>query len=157
MTTIQKLLSDNNISYSAYHVGVKDTSDEWEIIIINDNTGHSRLFKYFTGFGRRKPPKMSISEYSRAYGMGYKSKYIQDSTPVTPKIEDILSCLVSEYFGSKDTPFEQWANEYGYDTDSIKVLNAYNAILENNNKLLRILSNDILEGILEIIIKEELL
>jgi len=71
------------------------------------------------------------------------------------KIEDVLECLVSDTQTVLDSPtFEEWANEFGYDTDSRKALKTFEVIREQGNKFLafcgREYFNDLLEKIEEL-------
>jgi DNA helicase IV len=57
-------------------------------------------------------------------------------TDGTPKLENVLECLVSDYQSYKSTAsFIEWAEEFEFDTDSIKALNTYNLVKENAIKL----------------------
>lgn len=51
--------------------------------------------------------------------------------------KDVLYCLVMDYTSDTEN-FEDFCNELGYDTDSIKALNIFNAVKKNSEKMKRI-------------------
>lgn len=60
-----------------------------------------------------------------------------------PTPADVLSCLCSDssgYEGSQS--FEEWASEYGYDTDSRKAEHIYRQVKEQSVKVRRLLGQD---------------
>ena len=60
-----------------------------------------------------------------------------------PKIESVLDCLASDAAGYENaSDFEDWANEYGYDTDSRKAEKTYNLIGKQADKLKNLLGED---------------
>jgi hypothetical protein len=58
--------------------------------------------------------------------------------PEVPKIADVLDCLRSDT-SSVDYGFKNWADEYGYDTDSIKAKSIFDACVEIKGKLMMLL------------------
>lgn len=55
-----------------------------------------------------------------------------------PTLEDILQCLHSDFAGfDPSVPFEDWADDYGYDTDSRKAERIYNTIDKQRTDFLR--------------------
>lgn len=58
-----------------------------------------------------------------------------------PTAEDVLECLLSDASGA-DQDFEQWAGEYGYDTDSRKAEQTYRQVVAQTAKLRRFLGDD---------------
>ena len=46
-----------------------------------------------------------------------------------PEIDDLLDCIASDYSGYVNSrSFEDWASEYGYDTDSRQAEKIYNTV-----------------------------
>lgn len=68
--------------------------------------------------------------YSKGIGLDY-----------TPTAIEFLDCLLSDASGDLSN-FENWASEYGYETDSIKVLRTYKLIKRQTNKLKKFLGAD---------------
>jgi hypothetical protein len=60
-----------------------------------------------------------------------------------PKIDQVLDCLASDASGYENArDFEDWCNEYGYDTDSRKAEKTYHIIAEQAKKLEKFLGED---------------
>lgn len=60
-----------------------------------------------------------------------------------PKIDSVLSSLMFDASGAENaSSFEDWASEYGYDTDSRKAERMYNACREISAKLRVFLGRD---------------
>lgn len=57
-----------------------------------------------------------------------------------PTARDVLQCLLSDTSGL-DGSFEEWAANYGYDTDSRKAYATFQVILEQTQKLASFLDN----------------
>jgi hypothetical protein len=53
-----------------------------------------------------------------------------------PELREVLECLVLDFNYSDGVQFEDWAQDLGMDSDSIRALGIYNATLANNKKLL---------------------
>ena len=60
-----------------------------------------------------------------------------------PSAADVLDCLASDAAGYESAgSFEDWASEYGYDTDSRKAERTYKAVEKQAADLARILPVD---------------
>lgn len=111
----------------------RDGADAWVVII------NGQHFDYYTGVGHRVTnplSKLVRSTYQRRDWITNQSlKTILEATkPVTPKLDDVLSCLVQEAVGSAQT-FDDWCSDYGYDTEEEKALDTYMACQETAKKL----------------------
>ena len=82
--------------------------DQWRIELKN-NAGYWST-DYFTGLGLRK-----------------KSSF-GSSTPKKPKIADVLYTLFMDARAA-DLNFDDWCDEFGFSSDSIKALNTYKQCL----------------------------
>ncbi len=66
-----------------------------------------------------------------------------------PTLEDVLDCLASDSSGVENAKgFEDWASEYGYDTDSRKAENIYKTCVEQAKQLKNLLGHDAYETLL---------
>lgn len=83
----------------------QDTADKWNITI------NSECFEYYTGTGHRK-----------------------GNRPVKPQLSSVLSSLVLDSEACSMS-FNDWADNFGYDNDSIKARKTYEACQENSDKL----------------------
>jgi len=85
----------------------------------------------------------------------YRSKptihYMENTEPEPPKLDEVLDCMVSDVAGVIDgQSFEEWANEYGYDTDSRKAEKTYNACREEQRQLISLFGRAGLNELLKI-------
>jgi len=76
--------------------------------------------------------------FSQGYGISHE-----------PKTADVLNCLADDSAGvSNARSFEEWAEEYGYDTDSRKAEKAYNVCVKQAARLLSFLGEDLYSDLL---------
>lgn len=60
-----------------------------------------------------------------------------------PTTSDVLSCLASDAAGYENTrSFNEWASDYGYDTDSRKTEQVFNQVRKQSEKLKKLLGDD---------------
>jgi hypothetical protein len=60
-----------------------------------------------------------------------------------PSVEDVLDCLASDAAGYENAQsFEDWASEYGYDTDSRKAEKTFKTVQKQANRLRWLLYTD---------------
>lgn len=61
-----------------------------------------------------------------------------------PTAADVLNCLVLDAMGyeNADGSFEEWASEYGYDTDSRRAYRTYQQVEKQTNKLRAFLGDE---------------
>jgi hypothetical protein len=64
------------------------------------------------------------------------------TTPITPEIDSVLYCLISDAEAIDHPTFESWASDLGYDPDSRKAESIYRACLETGLKLRAALGDD---------------
>lgn len=75
------------------------------------------------------------------FGKSIRGNYSQGSAiKGKPTIEDILNSLIMDTINIPSS-FEDWASEFGYDTDSRKAEQIYNACLKEDKDLKYILGN----------------
>jgi hypothetical protein len=99
-------------------------------------------FTYDEGVPHDRVPDWALDNYSFEVTISRNGNeatfdfFMGQGTDGTPKLENVLECLVSDYQSYKSTAsFIEWADEYGFDSDSIKALNTYNLVKENAIKL----------------------
>jgi hypothetical protein len=98
---------------------------------------HWNCFIRRVGHGAGKKDGFSIE-----YSMGSAHRGL-------PKLLDVFGCLLSDS-GSTDQPFEDWADELGYDSDSRKAERIYNACKATAEKLAKLFSASELNDLREI-------
>lgn len=61
-----------------------------------------------------------------------------------PTLEDVMPCLLMDYYSyQNNTDFEDFCNEFGYDSDSRKAESTYKAVCKNGKKLENLFGFDI--------------
>lgn len=120
-------------------IGQKEPSNEikWRVTILKNNYNCS--FDYIQGLGYLKNfKKVSGREYTKDIEQACKhtaatgiSKQVHTSKgPVCigvtkPDLLDVVHCLLLDSAVLEFSDFEEWANEYGYNTDSRKAEEIY--------------------------------
>lgn len=127
MTTDENVaayLAAQGITYTAALMGETKRDgwacDEWRVRLEKraqpDKAAASMETRFYTGLGHRAKPKRRTS-------------WDDSPRPVAPTAASVLYSLLADAAGA-EKPFDYWAADYGYDTDSIKALNTYNACCE---------------------------
>lgn len=80
--------------------------------------------------------KMKGKRFTTYFSMGY-------GLSGEPTVHDVLDCLANDASGIED-----WANEYGYDTDSRKAKKLYNVCVSQSEKLKNFLGDDLYNTLL---------
>lgn len=66
-----------------------------------------------------------------------------------PAVEDVLNCCAADSAGYENVDcFEDWAAEYGYDTDSRKAENIYKTVATESAKLKNFLGQELYDELL---------
>lgn len=131
----------NNIRSFIKKYGISITS-EWSDE--NPNMHEWRDANHYKVKLVRQPTKNDPHrrQFTTYFSMGY-------SHTDEPKAEDVLDCLAmdtSSYENARD--FEEWAAEFGYDTDSRRAERTYNVIGKQAKQLKRFLSEELYEELL---------
>ena len=98
---------------------------------------------------RKSNPNMDDfkgNHYTVTISMGDKRMSVAYSMGMAltgkPKIDDVLDCLANDAAGVENARnFEDWASEYGYDTDSRKAYGTYQILGEQAKQLRQWLGN----------------
>lgn len=127
-----EFLDKNEITFSVEGRGVEELdgreADKW-LACFTSNRG-KRGFDYHTGTGLRNKKKK----------------------PVPPSPADVLYCIVSDFFSVYNAiGFAEWAENLGFNPDSIKDRDIYDACCENATKMLRVFSIEQLKEFQEIL------
>jgi hypothetical protein len=85
----------------------------------------------------------STGKYSPVPEKAAFNSFVMGAKPIpAPLLRDVLYCLVMDAGVLDYSTFEQWAGEYGYDTDSRKAEATYRACLEIALQLRAIVGDD---------------
>lgn len=88
--------------------------------------------------------KLKLSRGKRSYTFDFGQSIAKGSD--FPTLYDVLACLQKYDVGS----FEDFCNEFGYDTDSRKALKTYKAVVKEYNAMSRLFTSEELEILSEI-------
>ncbi len=119
---------------------------------------NGQKFEYFKGIGHikhlkelNKTKKLSgkdllIGKVDLAIGDRLKvlGRSFDDSDPIgvlMPELTEVLNCLFLDS-QAHDQSFDDWASDFGYDSDRIKAKKIYEACQENYFKLKKALGSD---------------
>lgn len=138
---VQTILDNAGILYAITYHGEKQnalsgnsTMEEWGITLFKSNSSKHKgqSFEYFTGFEYRETVR------------GFKAVHMQNKTSVsgpwratkskTPHIAGFLYSALLDMQASEES-FNNWCDNFGYDSDSIKAFNTYQACNEVADKL----------------------
>ena len=133
--------------------------DRWTAVL------NGYAFEYKTGLGHRS--KFTSNQYKKQRVLGktflkanvaavrrtghesYDS-YSYIEYIAVPTLASILYCLILDSSALNEN-FQDWADEYGMDGDSIKALNIYNLCCDNGRRLRKALSRNQLKQATELL------
>ena len=120
--------------------------DQWRVTL-STGAGHSS-FDYFTGLGLRETVRgIAAMRYPSATMV--RGQW-QAAKPKKPKVADVLHSLILDA-SAADENFDDWCDNFGYSSDSIKALNTYKACLDTARALRKHFSPTMLENIREML------
>lgn len=133
------------VSASLERVGAKDdngwTHDKWRITLSRGDRHMS--FDYRTGTGHRRVPlnkftagKFTTEAKSRPEKKGDRGWAI----PCVPPAYDVLASILSDASAEREN-FVEWCENIGYDTDSRKALDTYEACVRIGRDARRVLGD----------------
>ena len=97
-----------------------------------------KIFEYYTGIAHRQGVGFDKKEYERLKHANINDHglkcLVKSSRATLPCIEDLFYSLVMDS-SAAETTFSDWCDEFGYETDSRKALQTYEACQENAVKM----------------------
>ena len=107
---------------------------------------------FYSGKGWANGPSMDVPFYQSEYAYGTKPRYFdypyqereweRKNKRPAPTLEDVLSCLVMDASGYENSRnFEDWASDYGFDTDSRTAERTYQTVAEQSKALRHLLGH----------------
>lgn len=121
--TIPEFIKENNISITSESIAENPNSKDW----VDANHYKVKL---------KNGSKTMTIYFSQGLGITHE-----------PDVPSVLNCLASDSTCESYT-FNEFCDEFGYDSDSIKANETYKACLKNSKKLKKFLGvkfNDLLE------------
>ena len=138
--TYDKFITANNLQFTADWVSARPDN------LMDTNMNHYKCRITCTRF---VPNVRSESRY-RKQARGF-TLYFSQGFGIThePKLADVLDCLASDAAGYENaSTFEDWAEEYGYDTDSRKAERMYRTIKRQAEQLRRTIGDEAYQTLL---------
>jgi len=125
MNSMKVFVEKNRIGISVNYADENKNNPDWK------NANHYKVTLRHKG-------KRLTSYFSQGYGITGE-----------PKTEDVLNDLASDSSGIENArSFEDWAADYGYDTDSRKAEKIYNACMKQSEKLKSFLGDNLYQELL---------
>jgi hypothetical protein len=99
-----------------------------------------RIVNEYTDSNPHMPDSCNMNHFKTTLRMEHRQMTIifSQGYGITgePTADSVLNCLVSDAWGIDNArDFEDWAGEYGYDTDSRRAERTYNACVQQTAKL----------------------
>lgn len=136
-TKVDALLASWGIPFAARYIG---EAVKWE----GQTTDHFRVSvgkyetDFYQGLGHR-PPQSNPQDGGPPPRKGtlMYEQLERQRKPIPPTAASVLYCLISDA-GAIDQSFDDWAGDFGMDTDSRKALATYEACCDTGRELRRI-------------------
>jgi len=117
--------------------------DEWECnawVLFFRKGDKTERFDYYMGIWLVEKLRPVVAGRARFYG-GCRTQ------PKRPDPLEVLHSISRDYVSTVNVSFENWCSEFGYDTDSKKAEEIYNACRETGLRLLNLISVQDMEAI----------
>jgi hypothetical protein len=125
MRTIRDFVTQNGITIKVERADSNKNAPDWK------DANHYKVTLKMAG-------KQLTTYFSQGYGINGE-----------PKASSVLDCLASDAAGYENArDFEDWASEYGYDTDSRKAEKMYKVIGKQADKLKLFLGENLYDSLL---------
>ena len=162
-------LSDLSMRLVLADPGGYDRMSKW-LVFLKKGDSFEQEFEYSMGCAHRVWAQTVAQREHSAFGTIRKGERVQfrknlkkdsrvnipifqwfekNTRPIQPKLEDILECLIMDIQASQGS-FDDFCDEFGYDSDSRKAFSIWEKCCENNKKL-RSLGIPLTEETLELV------
>ncbi len=122
---------------------IKEFVKENKITIKNEWVDSNPNMQDFQGDNWKVTLKANGHQLTTYFSKGYGHHGAE------PEADEVLDCLASDAAGYDNArDFEDWASDYGYDTDSRKAEKIYNTIAKQAKKLEAFLGSDLYQKLL---------
>lgn len=162
-TNVAALVASYGVTFEAEYRGIKKNAlggksdtDQWLCIFTKDSRPNEpEEFDFYTGMGcRAKPTKndyifaarefQGLSENDRkgltSYGRRYLAEVEKLRKPQKPEVASVLHSLMLD-MDACEMSFEEWCNELGFNSDSIKDQAVYFECQKSGDKLKKIFTH----------------
>lgn len=151
---VDDFLADIGVEYSAALIGQTRREDwdcdAWKVTFRKD--GKDITQDYYTGLGHRQsadkmPPDIARLGPRILARVEWERRYIK---PVTPTAASVLHCLLLDSQAAHES-FNDWCDNFGYDNDSMKAFQTYQACCETGKKLSQVFTSNQLNILSELL------
>lgn len=148
---VLNFLQSNGFTFEARYVGetVRDNDwqcDEWRVSLMKGKTKFETPF--YTGFGHRKQVQAMPTPPYRKGTLAYEQWAKSAFKPQAPHAADVMHSLLLDGEAINES-FTDWADNYGYDSDSIKALRTYEQCCATGKELRKLFTHAELETLRE--------
>ena len=140
-----KYFNDDKESRDIYEITLKRGEREYKFRFGNSINASGR-FIVFSPDGRKKYNDLKQANKDHGSPMLTRGEYNKNKNFKEPSAYDVLAALQKYDTGN----FEFFCSNFGYDTDSIKALKTYNAVVEEYNNLKMLFNEEEMELLREI-------
>lgn len=123
----------------------RDGANRWRVTISRAGRSYQTEFTQGAGCRHYKQSGKPIGMQPRTGKVGYFRDLVRITAPDAPTLADVLHCVVSECDVVNYATFEDWAECFGYDTDSRKAEAIYRGCLATYTQLRQIADIETLE------------
>jgi hypothetical protein len=151
---INSILAQESVTFSAVLLGetVKDNNwkcDEWRITLKHD--GKEFTTAYYTGTRLRKPKRSVWPKPNCNPNSLMMEAWKRDSLkPVAPHVADVLHSLILDASTGNEC-FNDWCDNLGYDSDSMKAFKTYQACCDTAKLLRKVFNSHTIAALAEIL------
>lgn len=168
---VESIVAHASVTFSATYMGVKKNAlgslygmDAWSCKFkktYSDGDEIEEFFDFYTGLGLRAEatrndkakvkfdfPGLTEKDIKNRtnYGRRYLAEVEKLRQPKTPHVADVLHSLILDS-SAVGQSFESWCDEFGYDYDSRKAFDTYQACLREGEKLRRLFNANDLQAL----------
>lgn len=176
MATIDDFIKEHGLTMTAQRIPARTdrAADQWSkdafhyLATIKNKDGGEHSLAYSMGSGHVEPvpfvfgrfivhgERATRKDYDRVSAPRFKPRTLFDKElheqvvrPKQPDLATVLGCLASDCAGYENArSFEDWASEYGYDTDSRKAFATYEQVREQHEAMERLLGRAALQRLM---------
>lgn len=156
LTAVQAYLSSIFCSITVSDKSVPVLHGEWEhdlwVVIVTVPKQAPYVFEYKTGLGHRVLPR-SVAHGYRFMNLGTRerARFIRaESVPKRPDVLGPLHSILLDGDTAGQCTFNEWCGEFGYDNDSIKACDTYDACQKTHDQLHRLFTREQLAKLREL-------
>lgn len=124
----------DKVSFSVQYTHLQDKMFHFIVLINGEAFQYSKGLGYATQKREKNKTYAKISDADGRAALGKKYEEFTNCYVSLPTLDSVLESLFLDASAYSES-FDSWCSNCGYDSDSIKALNMYQACCENGKKL----------------------